>query len=136
MNEQAMNGPIVYYDGVCGFCNKSVQFILRNDRRGIMKFATLQGTHAQNHLDAKFTQQLDGLVTLIQGKVYFKSSGFLILVPHLAWYWQWMMLGWIFPRFMRDAVYNLIAKYRYVWFGRYDACPIPTPEQRSRFMLD
>lgn len=101
-----------------------------------MRFATLQGRYASAHLDPAYTQQLDGLVTLLNDRVYFKSSGFLILVPHLAWYWRWMMIGWVFPRFIRDGVYNIIAKYRYAWFGKYDACPIPTAEQRQRFILD
>ena len=136
MHSESNQRPIVFYDGVCGFCNKSVQFLIRHDRRGRTQFATLQGGYAKTHLDPKYTEQLDGLVTLWNGEVYFKSSAFLILIPELAWYWQWMRLGWLFPRFIRDSVYNVIAKYRYTWFGQYDACPIPTPEQRSRFVPD
>jgi predicted DCC family thiol-disulfide oxidoreductase YuxK len=74
---------------------------------------------------------------LIQkGKAFQKSSAALQVLKQLPWYWQWTQLFWIVPSFMRNAVYDVIAKNRYRWFGKKDACMIPTADMRSRFLMD
>jgi predicted DCC family thiol-disulfide oxidoreductase YuxK len=79
-------------------------------------------------------QQFDSFVLVTNSKAYLKSSAALQLIQHLPWYWQWARLLWVVPRPIRDGVYNWIARNRYKWFGKKDACMIPTPEVRSRFL--
>jgi predicted DCC family thiol-disulfide oxidoreductase YuxK len=128
--------PVVLFDGVCNFCNGTINFLIRMDKQARLRFAPLQSQSGKALLER---HQLPGdfigsFILVEKSKVYQKSTASLKLLPYLSWYWQWARLGWIVPRFLRDCVYDLIARNRYKWFGKKEACMIPSPEVRSRFL--
>jgi predicted DCC family thiol-disulfide oxidoreductase YuxK len=127
---------IVLFDGVCNYCNRQVNLIIRRDKKKKFKFAPLQGTAGQRLLN-QFnlpTEDFHSFILIENGKVYQRSAAALKLYNQLPWYWKWMQAGWILPRFIRDGLYNLFAKNRYKWFGKKDACMIPAPGVRERFI--
>jgi predicted DCC family thiol-disulfide oxidoreductase YuxK len=131
-----MEHPVVLFDGVCNFCNASVNFLIRQDKKNVFRFAPLQSEYGQKLLETYQLpkKQLDSFVLIDNGKVYKSSNAGLRLYGKLPWYWKWTQLFWIVPRFIRDGVYNLIARNRYRWFGKKDSCMIPTPSVRNRFL--
>lgn len=127
---------IILFDGVCNFCNASINFVIRHDRQGRFRFAPLQSATAAS-LGATHqidTTQLESFILVQNGKAYTKSTAALRVARQLPFPWKLLYAGIILPRFIRDGVYNIIARNRYRWFGRKDSCMIPTPEIRSRFL--
>ena len=128
--------PIILFDGVCGLCDKFVQFVMRHDPDGKVAFAALQ-SNAGKELLQKFGFQKEqrSFVVLIEGdKSYVKSTAVLRAVRHLPGSVRHFAMLSAVPRFISDAVYDFIASRRYHWFGKYDECIIPTPEERKRFL--
>lgn len=132
MNEH----PVILFDGICNFCNGAVNFVLKQDKKGIFKFAPLQSQEGQKLLQrySLSTKDLDSFVLIDKAKVYKKSDASLQVMNKLPWYWKATQLLKIIPAVLRDAVYDFISKNRYKWFGKKDHCVIPTPEMRSRFL--
>jgi len=128
--------PIILFDGVCNYCNGMVNFLIRHDRKKILRFAALQSKAGQELLQQYQlpTTAFDTFILIEQGKVYNRSTAGLRLYNKLPWYWQWTQVFWIIPRFLRDAVYNLIARNRYKWFGKKEECMVPTEDVKSRFL--
>lgn len=133
--------PVLLYDGVCAFCNSTVQFVLRHDRRGMLRFATLQGEYAREVMARH--PELAGVDSLIlvepdagtgEERVYARSTGALRMARHLGGLWRLTSVLSLVPRFIRDAAYDAFARVRYRTFGKYDSCPLPNPEQRARFI--
>jgi len=113
-----------------------VNFIIRQDKKKVFRFATLQSNAGQSLLD-RFQidwKANDSFVVIEKDKAYQKSNASLRLYNKLPWYWKWTQVFWIFPKFLRDGVYNFIARNRYKWFGKKEECMIPTPEVKSRFL--
>ena len=128
--------PIVLFDGVCNYCNGLVNFVIRQDKKKKLRFAALQSGAGQKLL-AQYKLPLsnfDSFIIIEKGKAYQRSTAALILYNKLPWWWKWTQLFWIFPRFIRDAGYNIIARNRYRWFGKKDQCMVPGPEVRDRFI--
>jgi len=135
------DGPIVYFDGVCNLCNSVVQFIIRNDRDGVFRFASLQSKLGEEARASAFAEKAsaddrdaDSVILFYKGRYYAKSEAVLKVARLLG---GWMLLlipGYILPRFIRDAIYDAVAKRRYKWFGRKEECMIPTPELKARFL--
>ena len=132
--------PVLLYDGLCGFCDGTVQFVLKHDRRGTLKFATLQGEFAREVI-ARHPELagVDSLVLVERDSsgvehVHVRSDGALQVARYLGGAWHLARGVAIVPRFLRDWAYDRFARVRYRVFGRYDACPIPSPEQRARFI--
>jgi len=131
-------GPTLYFDGVCNLCNGLVAFVIRHDAAKKIRFVSLQsdlGKHALQEAG------LDGhsLTTILfrdQNRLSVKSSAVFGLLKHLDKPWSFGSILMIFPRPIRDWVYSFIAARRYRWFGRRDACIVPTPELQSRFLSD
>ena len=135
------DGPVLLYDGLCGFCDGTVQFILKHDRRGTLRFATLQGDFARDVIARHPTLAgVDSLVLVerdpVSGaeRVYVRSAGALRVARYLGGAWQLARVVAIVPRFLQDWAYDAFARIRYRVFGRYDSCPVPTPAQRARFI--
>ena len=129
-------GPIVLYDGVCGLCDRSVQLILRNDRRGRFRFAALQ-SEAGRALLEKFglsPESLDSVVLVEGDQAWRKSRAALRIARRMDAPWPLLWPLMIVPRPLADLVYGLIAKNRYRIFGKLDTCMIPPPEVRARFL--
>ena len=128
--------PIVLFDGVCNFCNGTVNFLIGLDKKGLFRFAPLQSTVGQTLLSTyKLPLNNFGSFVFIQHqKAYTSSTAVLKMSRRLPWYWQWVQLGWMIPEKWRNYLYQLVAKNRYQWFGKRESCAFPTPEMRGRFL--
>lgn len=128
--------PIILFDGVCNFCNASVNFLIKQDKKNVLRFAALQSKAGQQ-LAEKYDlpkENFDSFVLIDEGKIYTQSTAGLRAYGKLPSIWKWTQIFWIVPKFFRNAVYDFVAKNRYKWFGKKDECMIPTPEVRSRFL--
>jgi predicted DCC family thiol-disulfide oxidoreductase YuxK len=127
---------IILFDGVCNFCNSSVNFIIDRDKKDIFRFAALQ-SDAGTELQKEFSLDPEDLSTfiLIDGDRYFtKTTGALRVFRELGFPWSLLYAFIIVPPIIRNIVYNIIAKYRYKWFGKKEACRVPTAEERKKFL--
>ncbi len=130
------DGPVVLYDGVCGLCARSVRWILHHERDHEIRFAPLQGPTAEL-ARAKFAhipQALDTVVYLDGGKAYLRSKAFLHMAKHLRAPWRWIYAVRWWPAVLGDLGYRIVAATRYRLFGKVDACELPAPEHRARFL--
>ena len=130
------NHPVILFDGVCNFCNGAINFVLKQDKKGIFRFAPLQSEAGQKLLQ-QFNlsiKDFDSFVLIDQGKVYKKSAASLRVMNQLPWYWKEVQIFRIIPRIFRDAIYDFIANNRYKWFGKKDQCMVPGPGMRNRFL--
>jgi predicted DCC family thiol-disulfide oxidoreductase YuxK len=127
---------IVLFDGVCNLCNRSVQFILKRDKKKQFQFGSLQGKTGQEYL-RKYHLPADQFHSfmLIEGNVlYTRSTAVLRMLKYLGRGWQLLYVFIYIPQPIRDGVYSLIASNRYKLFGKKDQCSIPTAEERERFL--
>jgi predicted DCC family thiol-disulfide oxidoreductase YuxK len=127
---------IVLFDGVCNLCTGSVQFLLQRDRRRRFRFAALQSSAGQALLrqHGLAGDILETIVVLERGKARLRSNAALLLARRLPWPWPLLAALRILPRALRDALYTLVARHRYRWFGRTERCMLPTPEVADRFL--
>ena len=126
---------ILFFDGVCGLCNKSIDFVLARDPSGEIKFAPLQGDTARQLLSADDRQNLDSVVLWVDGRTYRKSAAAVRILWRLSLPWQ--VLGsilWLIPLPLRNLGYTLVARSRYHFFGKNETCRMPTPAERLRFL--
>ncbi len=129
------SGPIVFFDGVCGLCNSSVDFFMRHDRTGRLRFAPLQGATAAECLAAADRENLSSLVFFHEGRSMRKSSGVVQILKQLGGAWKLLAgLLWIIPKPLRDLGYTCVATFRYQMFGKKETCRMPTPEERGRLL--
>ena len=131
-----MSNAIILFDGVCNFCNGTVNFIIRHDPNGYFKFGSLQSEAGQTLLKQYGISQpdLDTIILIEDGKVYLQSTAVLKIFQYLSGGWSILHDFIIIPSFIRDPLYDLFAKYRYKIFGKKDVCRVPTEEERSRFI--
>lgn len=130
------SNPIILFDGVCNFCNSSVNFVIERDKKSVIKFAALQSEAGQLLLQqfSLPTGEFNSFILIEAGKVYTASTAALKVSKYLAKLWP-MLYGFIIvPKFLRDGIYKWIAKNRYKWFGKKDQCMIPSPEVHDRFL--
>ena len=135
MNKQ-LTHSIILFDGVCNLCNGAVNFVIKRDPGNVFKFTPLQEKQGvlllkKHAIDA---QKLDSIVLVENKKVYTKSSAALRIARKLSGLWPLFFVLLIIPRFIRDGVYDFIAKNRYKWFGKKEQCIIPTPGLREKFL--
>ena len=130
--------PVILFDGVCNFCNGMVNFVIKRDKSASLKFSTLQSKIGQNLLTAKNFQDPDlrSFVFIEKGELYTRSTAALKVCRYMNGLWPLMYGFIIVPKFIRDGIYNWIAKNRYRWFGKKEVCMVPTPELQSRFLND
>lgn len=141
MIEIRTSNPVLLYDGQCGFCNRSVQHILKHDRRKTMLFAALQGDYGKSivtrHPELK---DIDSLVFVepldfaYLEQVFVRSDAALRVARYLGGPWCLALAAYVIPRSVRDSLYDQFAKRRYRWFGKYETCLLPPPEVRERFL--
>ncbi|MEI6596435.1 MAG: DCC1-like thiol-disulfide oxidoreductase family protein [Bacteroidota bacterium] len=126
------NNPIIFYDGLCGLCDRSVQFIIKYDQEKKFRFAALQSDFAKQILgdDAN----ADTFILFEKGKIITRSTAALRVCKILSGKLSLLYIFILVPAFIRDAFYDLIARNRYKWFGHFDKCKIPTPEQKELFI--
>ena len=129
--------PILFFDGVCGLCNRFVDLLLKADSRDRFRYAPLQGDTAQRMLGLRDQAQAGdphSFVFLEKDKRYEQSEAVLLALRRLGGAWRLIAMLYVFPRPLRDFVYRIVARNRYRWFGRRDECRLPTPEERDRFL--
>jgi predicted DCC family thiol-disulfide oxidoreductase YuxK len=128
----------VLFDGECNLCDGAVQFLLRRDPRGRLRFAALQSPAAARLLaGARAPTPLpDSLVLIADGAVHVRSGAALRIAARLRWPWPLLFVFWLVPRPLRDLAYDFVARRRTRWFGRRSSCRVPTPEERGRFLED
>jgi len=127
---------IVLFDGICNLCSSSVQFIIKHDKKNQFLFGSLQGDAGHAYLK-KFklpADQFNSFMLVENEKLYTKSAAALRMLKHVGNGWQLLYAFMIVPAFVRDGIYNWIAKNRYKWFGKKDACWVPTPALKARFL--
>ena len=128
--------PIIFFDGVCNLCSHAVQFIIERDAKSQFRFASLQSEFAREQL-AVFAidpEKIDSIALIENGKIYQRSTAALRIAKRLNGLWPMLYSFTVIPRFVRDSVYEWIAKNRYKWFGKTESCWIPTPELKDRFL--
>ena len=128
--------PIIFFDGFCNLCNRSVQFIIKKDKKKQFRFASLQGKAGQELLE-KFNLPADNFNSFILAErdhIYTRSTAVLRMLRKLGSGWQLFYGVIIVPRFIRNAIYNWIARNRYKWYGKKNECMVPTPELKERFL--
>lgn len=143
--------PVVLFDGTCNFCDGAVHFMVdraHGERGKKLKFAALQSAPGtallEGSTDPEHAKLLrmgitgdgdpDSVVLVEDGRVFSHSAAAVRIARYLDWPWSWGAVFWLVPRPIRDAVYRWIARNRYKWFGKTDACRVPTPELRARFL--
>jgi predicted DCC family thiol-disulfide oxidoreductase YuxK len=137
MSEAKQNG-IILFDGVCNFCNSSVNFIIDHDAKDYFKFAALQ-SEAGEQLQKEYginaeDKSIDSVLLIEEGKLYTHSTAALRIARNLKGIWSLLYVFIIFPKPLRDFFYKRFAKNRYRLFGKRDACRLPSPEERAKFL--
>lgn len=128
---------IVFFDGVCNLCNGAVRFIIRHDKDCVFRFTSLQSDFAKkllNKYQVKIAEPPQSILLLRNGKIFGESSAVLRIAQKLNGGWKLLSVFLLLPKFIANALYRFIARNRYKWFGKKEACMLPTPELRERFL--
>jgi predicted DCC family thiol-disulfide oxidoreductase YuxK len=134
-----MSQPVLLYDGLCGFCNTTVQFILGHETSHSLTFAPLQGTFAAGVMERHpELRSVDSLVWVAREgageQVKVRSSAALQVAWYMGGFWRLVMILWLVPKPLRDFAYDQFAQRRFKLFGRYGSCPVPSKTVRARFL--
>ena len=134
-NSIPQNTQLILFDGVCNFCNASINFIIDHDPEKYFKFAPLQSDLGQSILTqfGKNTQDFDSVILLKDNQLYQKSEAALEITKHLSGGWKYLSVFGVLPTFLLNFFYDIIAKNRYRIFGKTETCRMPTPELKERF---
>ncbi|TPD70591.1 thiol-disulfide oxidoreductase DCC family protein [Flavobacterium microcysteis] len=128
---------IILFDGVCNLCDSSIQFIIKHDKKDIFRFVALQseiGLEIINHIGID-TTKIDSILLYEPGKAYYyKAQAALKIAKELGGIYTAISWFSILPNFLTNTVYDYIARNRYKWYGKKDACMIPTPELKAKFL--
>ncbi|CAJ0898102.1 hypothetical protein R20233_04215 [Ralstonia sp. LMG 32965] len=127
---------IVAYDAHCLLCSGSIQFLLRQDRQGVLHFASMQGKTGRRLLAQAGVNpnDVDTVLFVRDGQAWRESAAVLRILHVLGWPWRLAWIGWLIPAALRDAVYRRVARNRYRWFGRSDTCILPPAGTAQRFL--
>jgi|SRR5436190_3984708 len=127
--------PILFFDGVCGLCNASVDFVMKRDTKDVFRYAPLQGETAAEHLSAQEREDLNSVVLKTSEGYYRYTSAIVRILWKLPGIWPVLgTLLWLIPRPIRNSGYRLVAKNRYRFFGKKETCRLPTPEEIGRLL--
>ncbi len=136
--DQAAPHPVVLFDGVCNLCNAAVNFAIDRDPRARLRFGSLQSPAGRKLLDEVGYRVREGepgsIVLVAGGRVYERSGAVLRIARYLSGAWSLVTAFLLVPRPLRDLVYRWVAAGRYRWFGKTEACRVPTPDLRARFI--
>lgn len=127
---------IILFDGVCNLCNGAINYVIKRDQKNVFKFAALQSEIGQE-LTAKFKidgSKVDSIILIDGDKHHEKSTAALYIAKHLSGAYPLLFGFIIVPKFIRNAVYDYVARNRYKWFGKKDKCMIPTAELKNKFL--
>lgn len=131
----AVEHPILFFDGVCGLCNASVDFVMKRDTKDVFRYAPLQGETAAAHLSANDREDLNSVVLKTSEGLSRHSSAIVRILWKLPGIWPVLgTLLWLIPRPIRNFGYRLVAKNRYRFFGKKETCRLPTAEEIGRLL--
>ena len=122
---------VVVFDGVCALCNKALSVLMKIDKNQTLRYSALQGEYVKT-LD--INKDIDSIVFYEEGKLYYKSTAILRILRSLGGVWVLINIFYIIPAFIRDTIYDMIAKYRYKIFGKMDSCRMPNKEEAVLFI--
>lgn len=132
------NKKIILFDGLCNLCDNAVQYVIKHDKKDVFRFVALQsdlGKKILNYLNVD-TSKMDSIILYEPGIAYFyKSDAALEIVKDLNVFLKWSIIFKIIPSSLRNPIYDYVARNRYKWYGKKDACMIPTPELKAKFLL-
>lgn len=128
--------PIIFFDDVCVLCNGLVRLVLRVDIHEIFLFASLGSGAAEQNLSRsqEVREGVDSFILLNDDKVYVRSRAVFEILQQLGWPWKLLLVFRLLPLRITDHLYDFVARNRYHWFGRYEACPVPTATMRKRML--
>jgi len=128
------NQTILFFDGVCNLCNALVDFVIRWDKKGKIKMASLQGSTAAQILPEQYTRVLNTVVFYKNGKFYTKTNAVIHALLTINSLLAPLAIFLVIPSFVRDPFYNLVARYRYNWFGQKETCRLPSEHEKQYFL--
>jgi len=131
---KATEKPVIFFDGYCNLCNKAVQWVLRHDTRAVYKLAPLTSTPAREKLPPHLLDNVDSIVLLEAGRVYTKSTAALKILRRIGGGYRWLYAFILVPPLIRDSIYDVVARFRYRWFGKRESCMMPTADVKERFL--
>ena len=126
---------VIFFDGVCGLCNGFIDFVIKIDKNQKFHFSPLQSEYAQKHLPQEMTKDLKSVVYQDGSELTTKSDAVLQILNEVGGVWKVTSLGKLLPKPLRDSAYEMVAENRYKLFGKKETCRLPTPEERSRFVI-
>ncbi len=132
-----LDSRIIFFDGVCNLCNRSVQLVFRHDPKGKFLLAPLQSAKSKiflKHVNRQ-NENIDSIVLYDRGKVLVKSSAVLQISRSMSGLYPLLAVFMIVPRVIRDRIYDWISRNRYHWFGKRDRCMVPSEKQMQRFIF-
>lgn len=131
------NKQIILFDGVCNFCDASVQFVIKHDKKDIFRFVALQSDLGQKiiqHIGIQ-SKNIDSVILYVPGVAYYyKSNAALEIAKNLGGFFHFGTIFKIIPTAVRNVLYDYFAKNRYAWYGKKESCIIPTPELKAKFL--
>lgn len=128
--------PLLLFDGICNLCNSSVQFIIKSDTKNVFTFASLQSDAAKDillHFNSTFLN-LNSVILINNNKIHTKSTAIIKIGQLLGGFFIFVVILYIIPKFIRDYIYDFVAKNRYKWFGKRKTCMSPTASLKNRFL--
>jgi len=128
---------IIVFDGVCNLCNASVNFVIQRDKNDVFRFAALQSEIGQEYI-SKFNidpSETDSIILIDKEKCYVKSTAALHISKSMSGGYPLLFGFMIIPTFIRNWVYDFVAKNRYKWYGKKERCVVPTSELKEKFLL-
>lgn len=135
MHTDNNKNPLILFDGVCNFCNAIVNFLIRNDKKGKLKFVPLQSPAGVSlKKQYNISDKIDSVILIDKGNIYTHAAAIKIY-KYLDWPAKALYVFNIFPLFITNKVYKWVAANRYKWFGKKEQCMVPDAEVRSRFLL-
>ena len=127
---------IILFDGVCNLCNKLVLFLIKHDKNCVFQFSPLQTSAGEKLIHQYHLLNDNKSVILIKdGIVFYKSDAIIEIAKKMTGWPQLLKYGFLFPKFLRDRIYDLIAKNRYYLFGKQASCPIPSTDVKKRYLI-
>ena len=134
--EKSAGGVVLLYDGVCALCNRLVSFVIRRDPGGVFRYVSLQSSLGKQYLAMAGLpkNELDTFLYVENGSFFTKSTAALKVLKQLSGLWPLFFPLIAVPKAWRDVVYNVLARHRYLWFGKFDECVIPTTDNRERIL--
>ncbi|CAA6812928.1 MAG: Thiol-disulfide oxidoreductase [uncultured Sulfurovum sp.] len=122
---------VIIFDGVCGLCNSSIALLIKLDKKNLFKYTSLQGEYVKS---LEINESIDSLIYYRNDQVFYKSTAILKIVKELGGLWSLLQILYIIPPFIRDFVYDIIAKYRYRIFGKVEQCSVINGAKKELFL--